>query len=136
MRSKLIVLSLILLAAGCSLLDKPVIEIEDTVAYNETESDSIIIEEPGLYEFRFYSDYPADVIFFSRREGMELFLDSGMLYSEAVFQSMVRESVDYFYEQAFIFDEIKLYFVIDNTSLISAPEAAVSYDIEIYKQEE
>lgn len=132
-----IILVFIASVSACSMFDKPVYEFEAEAAYNEMAVDSVLIEEPGLYEFRFYSDARTDVIFFSMRQGMELFADSGLLYSEAVFYPLLKESTDYFYEQAFIYDDSRtLYFIVDNTGYLSSPVASASYDIEIYKQEE
>ncbi len=131
------VIIVIMMLSCCSIFDKPVYEFEADVAYNDMDVDSDLIEEAGLYEFRFYSDARLDVMFFSMREGMTLFADSGLLYSEALFYPLFRESTDYFYEQAFIYDDARtLYFIVDNTGYLSGPVSSASYDIEIYKQEE
>jgi hypothetical protein len=82
----------------------------------EIIADSIIIE-PGFYSVLLNSDYVIDIFFFSSKKGFDLFKDSSKLYSEYFEYPLTFVSKSFIDERFYIFENKKLYFVIDNSDI-------------------
>ncbi|MEJ5307031.1 MAG: hypothetical protein WHT27_01865 [candidate division WOR-3 bacterium] len=102
--------------SGCSLFYPTVYEVSKTMEIGEIIADSIIIE-PGFYSVLLNSDYVIDIFFFSSKKGFDLFKDSSKLYSEYFEYPLTFVSKSFIDERFYIFENKKLYFVIDNSDI-------------------
>ncbi|MEO0237050.1 MAG: hypothetical protein ABIN35_02305 [candidate division WOR-3 bacterium] len=105
-----------LFISGCSLFYPTVYEVSKTMEIGEIIADSIIIE-PGFYSVLLNSDYVLDIFFFSSKKGFDLFRDSSKLYSEYLEYPLTFVSKSFIDERFYIFENKKLYFVIDNSDI-------------------
>jgi len=120
--------------SSCTLFETPLYEESASVLSGSFYADSFLIEEKGAYTAEFSSDYNADMICFMDREGMELFADSGLLYSEKMFFPLVFENSFYEYEDFYIDTDMKyIYYVIDNRDYISVPLGNINFTLKIIK---
>lgn len=120
--------------ASCSLFESSIFKRDEILKSGEIYSDSLDFEDSGTYSIYISSDYSLDIFFFDSREGYELFRDSGMLYSEYIYQPLSYANKTYVDEVFQIFENNKaLYFVIDNRDFVSASDGDALYSIEIKK---
>ncbi|MEO0289199.1 MAG: hypothetical protein ABIN00_06145 [candidate division WOR-3 bacterium] len=105
-----------LFISGCSLFYATVYEVSKTMEIGEIIADSVTIE-PGFYSVFLNSDYVLDIFFFSSKEGFDLFKDSSKLYSEYLEYPLTFVSKSFIDERFYIFENKKLYFVIDNSDI-------------------
>jgi len=119
---------------SCTLFDTPLYEKSASVLSGGFYADSFLIEEKGVYSVEFSSDYNADMICFIDRAGMELFADSGLLYSEKMFFPLVFENSFYEYEDFYTNEDMKyIYYVIDNRDFITIPSGNINFTLKIIK---
>lgn len=135
MKIRVFISAFILIAlASCSLFDTPVFKRDEILKSGQIYSDSITFENAATYSIYLSSDYSLDVFFFDSKEGYELFRDSGMLYSEYIYQPLSYANKTYVDEVFQIFEDNKrLYFVIDNRDYVSASGGDALYSFEIKK---
>uniref|UniRef100_A0A7C3N802 Lipoprotein n=1 Tax=candidate division WOR-3 bacterium TaxID=2052148 RepID=A0A7C3N802_UNCW3 len=113
---RLILIFILFSLLSCSLFNPTVYEVSKIMEIGEIIADSIEVE-PGFYSIFLNSDYVIDIFFFSSRKGLELFKDSSKLYSEYLEYPLTYVSKSFMDERFYIFEDKKLYFVIDNSDL-------------------
>jgi len=115
-------------------LESPIFKRDEILKSGQIYSDSLNFEVAGTYSIYISSDYSLDIFFFDARKGYEVFRDSGMLYSEYIYQPLSYANKAYVDEVFQIFENNKtLYFVIDNRDYVSASDGDALYSIEIKK---
>ncbi|MEO0281792.1 MAG: hypothetical protein ABIN05_05530 [candidate division WOR-3 bacterium] len=114
--NRFLLVIIFLFISGCSLFYPTVYEVSKTMEIGEIIADSIIIE-PGFYSVLLNSDYVLDIFFFSSKKGFDLFRDSSKLYSEYLEYPLTFVSKSFIDERFYIFENKKLYFVIDNSDI-------------------
>ena len=124
----------ILILTSCSLFEKSIIRKNEILASGDFYADSLTFTEATTYSIYLSSDYSLDIFFFEDRDGFGLFADSGLLYSEYIYQPLSYENKTYIDEVFQIFEaNKKIYFVIDNRDYISSSDGNAMYTIEIKK---
>ncbi|MEO0233609.1 MAG: hypothetical protein ABIN11_00790 [candidate division WOR-3 bacterium] len=114
--NRFLLVIIFLFISGCSLFYPTVYEVSKTMEIGEIIADSIIIE-PGFYSVLLNSDYVLDIFFFSSKKGFDLFRDSSKLYSEYLEYPLTFVAKSFIDERFYIFENKKLYFVIDNSDI-------------------
>lgn len=135
MKRILLSVSVILSAVfSCSLFSPSLYNNDGILMSGDCICDSLSFTESGGYSIYFSSDYPLDLFFFETKEGMSLFEDSGLLYSELIFQPLSYSDTAFIDEQFYVFEENKkIYFVIDNRDFAGASKGNANYSIDIKK---
>ncbi|GEM_PF-2102865 len=104
--------------SSCSLFTDKIYEVYKTMESGEIIVDSLEFTS-GFYKIFLNSDYVLDIIFFSSKTGVEFFKDSSKLYSEFIEYPLSYISQSYFEKRFYIFEDKKLYFVLDNSNLVT-----------------
>ncbi len=121
--------------SACSLLNDPLFEYDYVININNYVVDSLIIDNPGLYEIAINTNSPIDIIFYNSYEGIDDFKNDE-LYSQNIYQPLFYQNVTFINDEIFIYDETVLYFVIDNSGFLSYPESDAEINIKVYFKEE
>ena len=120
---------------SCSLFDDPLFEYDYIININNHIVDSLVIDNPGLYEVLINSNAPVDIIFYNSYEGIDDYKNDE-LYSQNIYQPLFYQNATFINDEVFIYDETMIYYVIDNSDFLSYPESNAEVNIKIYFKEE
>lgn len=119
---------------SCTLFESPLYEMSVNLEEGGFYADSFKTAAGGVYRLEFSSDYALDFYCFKNREGMKLFADSSLLYSEAILFPLSYTGTYYEYEDFYEPDDsVYIYYVVDNRDVFTPSYGNSSFTVKIFK---
>ncbi len=133
---RILLIFLLLGLTGCTLFLEPLVENEYDTAENNYIIDSLIIDSPGLYQFVISSSNYIDIIFFNDYSGIEYFKDE-QIYSQTIMYPLFFRNMLFADQEVFIHvSGSTLYYVIDNTDILTKSYGDADVNVKVYLKEE